>query len=71
MYGWQDGFCLEVVELVPRPSHCSIFDRLQCSGNGGGKLSPFYHVNDVVSTLVDGGVGVWSKECVSRARSSF
>ena len=34
--------------LIPRPSHCPVFDRLQYAKmEGEGLHGPFYHVNDV------------------------
>ena len=32
--------------LIPRPSHCPVFDHLQYAKTRG-KLGPFYHMNDV------------------------
>ena len=34
------------LSLVPRPSHCPVFDRLQNANRGGGRPGPFCHVND-------------------------
>ena len=46
------GHLLVEPRLVPRPSHRPVFDCLQYAG---GRPGLFYHVNDVLSTLVDTG----------------
>ena len=33
--------------LIPRPSHCPVFDHLQFAKTEGGRPGPFYHVTDV------------------------
>ena len=41
--------------LVPRPSHCPVFDWLQYARMGGGRHGPLYHMNDV--SVYRGGEG--------------
>ena len=47
----------DLTSLVPRSSHCPVFDRLQYTKNGGGRHGIFYHVNDISVCLVDRGRG--------------
>ena len=42
---------------LPRPSHHPFFDCFLVCKNGGGRLSLFDHMNDVLSTKVDRGGG--------------
>ena len=50
---------LPYTSLVPRPSHCQVFDCLQYAKmKGKGLHDPFYHVNDVIIYLGRWGEGV-------------
>ena len=65
-------FVVADISLVPRPSHCPVFDRLQYAKIGGGRPGPFYHVNDIVSPrLTEGGRGPRLKEHILHMRSLF
>ena len=49
--------------LIPRPSHCPVFDCLQyAKAEGEGLVQTlFYHVNDILGSSL----------CISHTRSSF
>ena len=42
-------FVLADINLIPRPSHCPVFDCLQYA-KMEGRPGPFYHMNDIVFT---------------------
>ena len=46
---WFTCKCLELcpLSLVPRPSHCPVFDRYAVCKSGGRRPGIFHHVNDV------------------------